>query len=297
MGEAPARAALAGNPSDGYGGAVLAVTIDALTASVTLNDGPPSGDTLTAATLARFAREFTVDTTQNRPVMGSTIPRSVGMGGSSAIVIATLRALCAAHRVTLAPDAMARLALSIEVDDLGIAAGMQDRLVQCHGGLVFMEFAGPRARAEPLDPARLPPLVVAWRAEHSESSGVVHSGLRERFDRGDPAVRDAMHQLGGLARRARAALISGAAGGFRAAVDATFDLRRELMALNPGHVELVELGRRAGAAVNYTGSGGAVICVCHDSGHREAVARALRDGGAQTVGVIAPTARAASLHQ
>jgi glucuronokinase len=284
-----ARAALAGNPSDGYSGAVLAVTIDALSACVELGAGAPSDDLLTAATLRRFAREFGADTSAHSPQLSTTIPRSVGMGGSSAIVIATLRALGARHHISLDPDSMAALALSIEVDDLGIAAGMQDRLVQCHGGLVFMEFAGVHPHAERLDPGLLPPLVVAWREDHSEHSGVVHSDLRERFRRGEPGVREAMAQLGGLARRARAALLSGAQAGFRAAVDATFDLRRELMDLDPRHVELVEIGRRAGAAVNYTGSGGAVVCVCNDPGHRDAVARELQEGGAETVATEAAT--------
>ncbi len=282
MSEAPARAALAGNPSDGYGGAVLAITIDALQARVGLNDGPASGDRLTAATRVRFGAEFGVDTHSDRLSLTTTIPRSVGLGGSSAIVIATLRTLCCAHHVSLDPDAMARLALSIEVDDLGIAAGMQDRLVQCHGGLVFMEFGAEPARAEPLDPGLAPPLLVAWRIDHAEASGVVHSDLRERFTRRDPGVREAMAQLGGLARRARASVLSGATAGLAAAVDATFDLRSELVALDPRHVELVSVGRRAGAAVNYTGSGGAVVCVCHDSGHRDAVARAFHAMGADT---------------
>jgi glucuronokinase len=207
---APARAALAGNPSDGYGGAVLAVTVEALGAHVGFDDAEPADDILTAATLHRFAREFGIDTGGSALRLRTTIPRSVGLGGSSAIVIATLRALCDRHHVSLDPDAMATLALSIEVDDLGIAAGLQDRLVQCHGGLVFMEFGGARPLAERLDPGLLPPLVVAWREEHSEPSGVVHSDLRERFDRGEPGVREAMAQLAGLARRARSALVSGA---------------------------------------------------------------------------------------
>ncbi len=282
-GSASARVALAGNPSDGYGGAVLALTIDALEARVELDGDAPSDDLLTAATLRRFAREFEVDTAVHRPSLSTTIPRSVGMGGSSAIVIATLRALCAHHHVGLDPDAMAALALSIEVDDLGIAAGMQDRLVQCHGGLVFMEFATDPARAESLDPARLPPLLVAWRADHAESSGVVHSDLRGRYTSGEAGVREALAQCGGLARRARSALVAGAAGGLRAAVDATFDIRAQLIELNPRHVELVAVGRDAGAAVNYTGSGGAVVCVCNDTGHRDAVARALHEVGADTV--------------
>lgn len=31
--------------------------------------------------------------------------------------------------------------LSVETDELGIAAGLQDRVIQCYGGLVFMDFS------------------------------------------------------------------------------------------------------------------------------------------------------------
>ena len=281
---APARAALAGNPSDGYGGAVLAVTVEHLSARVGLGgDGPPACDRLTAATVARFDREFGLRRPPDRVSLATDIPQSVGMGGSSAIVIATLRAVCRAERVALDADAMAALALSIEVDDLGIAAGLQDRLVQCHGGLVFMEFGGPTPQAERLERGLLGPLLVAWRRDLAEHSGVIHSDLRERFARGEPGVREALAQLGELARAARAALLAGDRPSFRAAVDGTFDIRARLLALDPRHVELVECGRAAGAAVNYTGSGGAVVCVCDDENQCDTVARALRATGAETV--------------
>jgi hypothetical protein len=60
-GSAPARVALAGNPSDGYGGAVLALTIDDLQARVTIADDDALARTppeLVRATITRFAVEF-----------------------------------------------------------------------------------------------------------------------------------------------------------------------------------------------------------------------------------------------
>ena len=101
MAEAPARAALAGNPSDGYGGAVLAVTLDALRATATAGTGllasTSTESLLVDATVTRFDREFGCAPV---PVAFATqIPLTVGLGGSSAIVIAVLRELCAVHGV------------------------------------------------------------------------------------------------------------------------------------------------------------------------------------------------------
>ena len=145
-GRAFARAALAGNPSDGHGGAVLAVCVPGLAAHAeaqpaarTLSD-PPS--TLVDAAVARFGRGPCAVR------WSTTVPREVGLAGSSAIVTATVRALCALHGHVLAPDALAEMVLAVEVDDLGIAAGPQDRYAQAHEGLVLMDFAGARPHVE-----------------------------------------------------------------------------------------------------------------------------------------------------
>ena len=57
-----------------------------------------------------------------------------------------------------------------------------------------------------------------------------------------------------------------------------------MMTLDPRHVEMVDIGRSAGAGVNYTGSGGAVVCVCPPSCSPTDVERALR---AADCGVVA----------
>jgi len=281
--------ALAGNPSDGYGGAVLALAIPEFSARVTVvaATGAGVGQTselpaLIDATLSRCQREFGV--TGQVPEWDTTIPRSVGLGGSSAIVIATLRALQELHGLELASAAMAELALSIERDDLGIAAGLQDRVAQSYGGLTFMEFSDPPGY-ERLDPDLLPPLVVAWRMHAAGHSGVVHNDLRARFDSGDAVVREAMLELAGLARAARLAVLSGDRTQLATCADRSVDVRARMMTLDPLHVEMVEMARAAGAGVNYTGSGGAVVCVCADSSHRRSVDAALRQGGCETVSV------------
>ncbi len=96
-GEADARAALAGNPSDGYGGAVLAVTLPAYTARAEIRSAErlqvdPDSDLVRAA-VRRFARLFAPEAPAAAITWSTTIPRGVGLGGSSAIVIAVLRAL------------------------------------------------------------------------------------------------------------------------------------------------------------------------------------------------------------
>ena len=266
---APARVALAGDPSDRYDGAVLALTIDSLQARARVLSG--SGDRagaccapdLVAAAIARFARTHRPEAAGAVLECTSSIPRSVGLGGSSAIVIAALRALCLRFDVALPPLELAMLALAVEVEDLGIAAGPQDRVAQAFGGLTFMDFAA--GVYEPLDPAHLPPLLVAWRTSGAASSGPVHGDLRERFERRDAAVLRSLERLVDAAHEARAAVVAGDHESLARAANASFDARAAMLELDPSHVELVELARDAGASANYAGSGGAIVSVCRDA--------------------------------
>ena len=254
-GRAFARAALAGNPSDGYGGAVLAVCVPALAAHAEATPAPePISDppsALVDAAIARFARRACAVRWR------TTVPREVGLAGSSAIVTATVRALCALHNHPLAADDLAELVLAVEVEDLGIAAGPQDRYAQAHEGLVLMDFGGPRPRVERVDVALLPPLYLAWRTDAAQTSHAVHGGLRERAS--EAALRAAMRRLAGHARAARDALRAGDRAAFAAAVDSSYDERAALIDLDPRHVAMVEAARGAGASANYAGSGGAIV--------------------------------------
>ncbi len=280
-GSAFARAALAGNPSDGHGGAVLAVCVPGLAAhaeaqpAARTRSDPPSA--LADAAVARYGRGPCAVR------WSTTVPREVGLGGSSAIVTAVVRALCALHGDVLAPAGLAELVLAVEVEDLGIAAGPQDRYAQAHEGLVLMDFAGERPQVERLDPALLPDLYLAWRSDAAETSHAVHGGLRERAD--DPAVRAGMARLAGHARTARDALRSGDRAAFASAVDASFDERAGLLDLDPRHVAMVRAARATGASANYAGSGGAIVGTLPSAG-LEPVAHALRALGCE---IIAPS--------
>lgn len=286
-GEAHARAALAGNPSDGYGGAVLAVTLAEYSAQVKAERAerieirPPSS--LVRAAVLRFAREHAAEAAQTVIRWSTSIPRSVGLGGSSAIVIALLRALCELYEVTLDRAHLAELALAIEVQDLGIVAGLQDRVAQSLGGLTFMDFAAGSASYETLDAALVPPLLVAWRTETARASDAVHAPLRRRYEQGEAVVLSALDELAALARRARAALLSGDLDVFARCVDGSFDQRRKMLALETRHVEMVYRARACGAAANYAGSGGAIVAVCADRAQRQAVAVELAQLGCGTV--------------
>jgi glucuronokinase len=290
-GSASARAGLVGNPSDGYGGAVVAVPVPGLAAEVVVADaervsvegpadesswpdvaslvrhvgryGHEGGQRLVTAAVARLARAC--GAVDDRPFVvrwSTTIPRSVGLAGSSALVVATLRALAARWGAAVAPEELARLALEAERDELGIAAGLQDRAVQAAGATVLVEGDGFRAlaAAEPI------PLVVAWDPAAAAPSGRYHARLRQRFDDGDAAVVGAMEELAGLAREAADAVERGDADRLASLVGATWRVRRGLGAVAPAQESLVAAAAEAGLAATSAGSGGSIVAVAPDPG-------------------------------
>lgn len=297
--QAHARAALLGNPSDGYFGKTIAFIIRNFTAEVTLWESPEleildseedrsrfrslddlvhqtrlfgyyGGVRLIKAAIKKFAehcaargialpaRNFTLR-------YHSNIPRLVGMGGSSAIVVATIRALMRFYGIEIPKTILPTLALHAETEELNIPAGLQDRVVQTYEGVVYMDFAREllekhgHGHYEPLPAECLPPLFVAYSVDHAEGSEVTHSSLRVRFDRGEPAVVNAMKEFARLAEQGREALLARDAERMGELMNANFDLRRRIMALKPEQVAMVEAARRLGAPCKFAGSGGAVV--------------------------------------
>lgn len=299
VGVAHARAGLLGNPGDGYGGKALATPILDFEARVTVERAarfelrPHPGDGLRYGSLGAAVRAFAGGGSEDAlrllraavrrfwtlagapdPEQGAwaeglalryetTIPRQVGLAGSSALIVATLRAL--AGRFALAPEPfdLAESALAAEVEDLGIAAGPMDRIVQSYGQVVVMELAPPRTPrgVRRLDPALLPPLFLAWSPLRTKSSGRLHAPLRERWERGDPDVLEVIHELRELVDRGVRSLEDGDVAGFADAVSRNFELRSRIFPIHEGDREMVELADRHGCAAKLAGSGGAIIGV------------------------------------
>ena len=182
----PARVGLVGNPSDGYGGAVLGTVVPGLAATVTaehcdgielggtasidqwrstsewrqhVGDVAPIGDhrIINAALWTLDDHIRTRHGPRRRPDDGhgvrltwtTDIPRSVGLAGSSALAVGVIEATAALWDVSLDPRVVAALALSAERDVLGIAAGWQDRIIQSFGGCVLVD-AGSMATVDGL---------------------------------------------------------------------------------------------------------------------------------------------------
>ncbi|MBM4063450.1 MAG: hypothetical protein FJ265_20470, partial [Planctomycetes bacterium] len=250
---AQARVGLLGNPSDIYGGRGLGFSVAELGAAVQLAAAPAvelpnallqagwqlATQELHGSGIDPAARPFALSFTSDIPFQG-------GLSGSSALLVAALRAWSRWFRLPLSPLRIAELAWRAENELLGIRAGPLDRLVQAHDGLLAMDFARPFVAdaVQRLDPALLPPLLLAWHGEPGQSSGDVHAPIFARWQQGDAAVREVMAQLAANADAGKVALLAGDRATFLACVDRNFDLRARVFAITAADRALIELGRR-----------------------------------------------------
>lgn len=299
-----ARAGFVGNPSDGYHGKTIAFTITDFFAEVVLYESPelelrPSpqdhavfagveelvedvrrtgyygGVRLLKATTKKFAeycagqgislprRNFTMRYSTN-------IPRQVGMGGSSAIITAAMKALIDFFAIEVPEHILPNIVLAAETEELGLTAGLQDRVIQAYGGVVYMDFARDLTeergygRYERLRSEDLPPVYLAYRAELAEESSVAHITVHELYEQGDRHIISTMSEIASLADIARDLMAAGKHDELAEVVNRNFDLRARIFRIREQDMKMVETARSAGASCKFAGSGGAVVGTYRD---------------------------------
>ena len=297
-----ARAGLLGNPSDGYHGKTIAFSVRNYWAEVVLYEwdaveivlatddrakfesvyelardvrlhGYYGGIRLIKATIKRFvehcqARSLTLHDRRFSVRYETTIPRQVGLAGSSAIIVATLRCLMEFYGIDLPLEAQPMFVLLVEQEELGITVGLQDRVIQVYEGLVYMDFDrsceqivdGIKCyRYEPLDPELLPPVYLAHHETLGEPTEIFHNNIRERFNAGDERVVGAMRCLAQIAADGRAALQARDVERLARLIDWNFDTRRSIYRLPAWQAGMVDAARACGASAKFAGSGGAIV--------------------------------------
>lgn len=255
----PARAAIAGNPSDGFGGAVCALIVPDMAVDAWIEVGQSDLEIpLIRATIARFERDVSAFGSERTVKFDSTIPISVGLAGSSGIVIEAVRALCEATGATLTAMELARLAHRIERVDLDIAGGWQDQLIQSHRFSALMDFAnGQSIQRLSFTEQRRIPMYLAWSTDAAQPSGVAHAERQRRRDP-DASVVGAFARC---AHTAAAAFATGDVHALKGAIDESFDLRCDVMDIDAAQHRMILNAREFGACANFAGSGGAIIGV------------------------------------
>lgn len=299
-----ARAGLLGNPSDGYYGKTISISVRNFGASITLHESPElqiepqtqdsnvfknifhlrdtistlgyhGGIPLVKAAIKKFLeyceKEGVKLSNQNFTIRyRTTIPRQVGLAGSSAIIVATMRALMQFYKVEIPLPLLPTLALKAEVEELGITAGLQDRVIQCYEGCVYMDFSRDLIEKqgygyyEPIDPRLLPKLYIAYKTDLSKVSGKVLNNIRQRWEQGDEHVVGTLQKIAGVAEEGRGVIKEQNYDRLNELVNQNLDHRAEIMTITDRNRAMIETARACGASASFTGSGGSIIGIYRD---------------------------------
>lgn len=300
-----ARAGLLGNPSDGYFGKTISIIVKNFGAHITLYESPElriepqsqdinefaniyslieriknhgyyGGDRLIKAAIKTFTEycqqnNIKIETKNFTIRYHSTIPRQVGLAGSSAIITATMRAITKFYNVTIPKEILPSIVLKVEEEELGINAGLQDRVIQTYEGCVYMDFDKQLIQSknhgiyESISPKILDNVYLAYKVELGKVSGTVLNDIRTKYDRGDEEVIETLQNIAALAEKGKKLLINGDIRGSNKLINKNFDLRKKIMNITESNLELVKIARSCGASAKFAGSGGSIVGLYSDN--------------------------------
>jgi D-glycero-alpha-D-manno-heptose-7-phosphate kinase len=226
-------------------------------------------------------------------VMHNDAPPGSGLGSSSAITVALVRALAEHLRYPLDSYQIARLAWQIERVDVGVKGGKQDQYAAAFGGFNFIEFHPDGTTV--VNALRLSPevvfeleysLVLVYTGGVRFSQQIIERQVQNYVAGAAGSVRamDRLKDLTGLMKRA---LLLGNLREFGALLDSAWQSKKQMAdGIATGHIdELYAEARRAGALggkVSGAGGGGFMFFLC-DPNCRFKVQDAVRRLGGQLI--------------
>jgi D-glycero-alpha-D-manno-heptose-7-phosphate kinase len=320
---APLRLGLAGGGtdvapySDRYGGLALNVTIDKFAYASIASRDDAKIELVAADTEVRWMGEISP---QLPPLKGlglhvgvynrivkqfngghplaltitthSEAPPGSGLGSSSTVVVALVRAFCELLSLPLGEYDVAQLAYDIERVDLDLAGGKQDQYAATFGGLNFMEFYGDKVIVNPLrikqeTKAELEAsLVLFYTGVSRESANIIKEQSNNVTENMTDALA-ALHEVKSEATRMKEAILRADFTGFADSMRDSWESKKR-MAKNISNSSIDELWRVATYAGAKAGKvsgagGGGFMMFFVDPVNRSAVMRALSGRNGQVM--------------
>ncbi|HZQ05321.1 MAG TPA: GHMP kinase [Anaerolineae bacterium] len=312
---APVRISLAGGGTDlpayyeQYGGCVISTSIDKYF-YVFLQPSPDADLQITSSDYQTFYRQAGQDPTEffwggdlelprailhhfgiTRGVsmfLASEIPPGTGLGSSSTVSVALVKAITTAKGLKPSPSEIAELASYIEIQKLGMPIGKQDQYAAAYGGLNRIDFEQGRVTVTPLNLSaktrgRIEQHLMLFFTGSTRSASNILKQQKAASERQDPRVLDALHAVKAMAVQVQGALERGD-------VEALGDILRESweqkkqFAANVSNARIDELYQRAlahgarGGKIAGAGGGGFLMLCCAPE-KQEEVTRALEAEG------------------
>jgi len=310
---APLRLSLAGGGTDleayyaKYGGAVVSTSIDKyFYVILTFNDsnhiqvsssdyrtfyrhpldGPPlwDGD----LDLPKVVIDHFGIWTGLSVFLASQVPPGTGLGSSSTVAVALIKAMSVLCNTRLSRQEVAELACRVEIDTLKMPIGKQDQFAASFGGLNFIQFNPDGVVVEPLVlsdalQAELEGRLMLFFTGRSRDSAQILGEQKRSSERNRAGVIDALHVIKNTAIALRNDLLRGEIDSLGEHLHASWIAKRQLASgiTDPWIDQWYQVAREAGALggkIAGAGGGGFLLLYCPKE-HQQRVTDALEAQG------------------
>ncbi len=220
--------------------------------------------------------------------LASEIPPGTGLGSSSTVTVAIVKAISTAKGLKPSPYEVAELASYIEIQKMGMPIGKQDQYAAAFGGLNRIEFTREGTRVLPLKlPVKtrsaLQQNIMLFFTGSTRTASDILSQQKKASENQDPKVIDALHAVKELVPVVQQALERGDVNALGDILHESWE-RKKKFATNVSNAridELYTLARRHGARggkIAGAGGGGFLMLFCAPD-YQDAVTRELEDAG------------------
>lgn len=310
---APVRISFAGGGTDlpayylKHGGAVVSTTIDKYF-YVFLNVSGDDKMQITSSDYRTFYRHdtdtpllFDGDLSLPRAILNhfglargismflaSEVPPGTGLGSSSTVAVAIIKAVTTARGLFLSKQQVAELACQIEIEKLGEPIGKQDQYASAFGDFNFIQF---RADGVTVEPLRITPetrrilernILLFFTGSTRAASSILHS-QKKSSEQSDPHVLEALHAVKGMAFEMKDCLEGAELSQFGKLLDVGWQNKKRFAAgvsnaLIDECYDLALANGALGGKVAGAGGGGFLMIYCEEP-HQAAVTQALESKG------------------
>ena len=220
--------------------------------------------------------------------LASQVPPGTGLGSSSAVAVALIKALSLLTGQRLAREQVAELACEIEIGKLAMPIGKQDQYAVAFGGLNYLEFSSDGVVVEPIElplgaRLRLEQRLMLFYTGRSRNSRQILGEQKRSSERNRSSVIEALHLIKQAAVDLSADLKRGDIQSVGRCLDLSWTAKRRLAhgISDPSIDEWYEAAKSAGAdggKIAGAGGGGFLLLYCEPE-HQERVTKTLSAAG------------------
>jgi D-glycero-alpha-D-manno-heptose-7-phosphate kinase len=220
--------------------------------------------------------------------LASEVPPGTGLGSSSTVAVALIKALSTLAGLSLTSAQIAERACNVELVKLRSPIGKQDQYAAAYGGMNAITFTRDGVTVEPVaisgqDRDLLQRRIMLFFTGGTRSANAIlrQQSSNSANDAGDAVA--ALHAIKAAAYDVRRCLEAGRLDDFGEILAETWEQKKRLAAgvSNPHIDELYDLARRhgvIGGKLAGAGGGGFLLLYCHEE-HQAAVTDALEKAG------------------